>query len=393
MKRRICLLLVLVTLLASLLAGCAPAPAATPTPAPAPTQAPVATNTPAPTQAPAATNTTAPTPAPTNTVAPTKAPTTAATTAPTVVYTHAANKLILATTTSTDQSGLLKYILPDFEKKYNCSVQVVAVGSGQAMKLGQDGNADVLLVHDRPNEDAFMKAGYGVNRKDVMYNDFMIVGDKSDPAGIKGMTDAAAALKKIAEKEATFISRGDNSGTHSKEKALWAMVPITPTGKWYVSAGQGMAQVLNMAKEMRAYTLTDRATYLAMTKTGLDLVVLVEGDKALFNPYGTIVVNPQRYPDVNADLANKFVEWITSVEVQEKIKTFGIADFGQSLFIPDSDAWKAAQGAAGGAATGEAALKLSGAVNKAMSWTMDELQKMEVVTVSATQPKNTGPEQ
>ena len=269
--------------------------------------------------------------APATTLAPTAAPT----------YTHAANKLILATTTSTDQSGLLKFILPDFEKQYNVTVQVIAVGTGQAMKLGQDGNADVLLVHDRPAEDAFMKAGYGSVRKDVMYNDFMIVGPKDDPAGIRGMRDTVAAMKKIADAQQPFISRGDNSGTHAKEKALWAAVPITPTGQWYISAGQGMAQVLQMAKERGAYTLSDRATYLALTKTGLDLAILVEGDKSLFNPYGVIAVNPQRYPDINADLAQKFVDWITSLPVQQKIKSFGVADFGQSLFIPDSEAWRA----------------------------------------------------
>lgn len=259
---------------------------------------------------------------------------------PTAVEPGTASKLILATTTSTDDSGLLDVILPDFEKEFNANVEVVAVGTGQAIKLGEDGNADVLLVHDRPKEDAFMDAGHGVRREDVMYNDFVIVGPESDPAGIKGMTDAAAAFKKIAESKATFISRGDESGTHSKEKALWKAAGVEPAGDWYVSAGQGMGAVLTMADERQAYTLSDRATYLARTLEGLDLQVLVEGDKILFNPYGVIAVNPDKGSHINAALANSFIDWLISVPVQEKIGQFGQDQFGQSLFTPDSTPWR-----------------------------------------------------
>ena len=275
---------------------------------------------------------------------PTLAPTAAPQPSSMPAFTHEKNTLILATTTSTENSGLLKYILPDFEKKYGVTVQVVAVGTGQALKLGEDGNADVLLVHDRPKEDAFVKAGFGVNRQDVMYNDFIIVGPESDPAGIQGMTDAAAAFAKIAGAQAPFVSRGDESGTHSKEKQIWEKAGIRPEGAWYISAGQGMGPVLIMANEKQAYTLSDRATYLAMSKKGLELAIMVEGDKSLFNPYGVIAVNPKRYSDVNYDLAMKFIEWLTSLETQEKIGSFGVADFGQPLFFPDSEVWRAAHG-------------------------------------------------
>ncbi|QLQ08985.1 MAG: substrate-binding domain-containing protein [Anaerolineae bacterium] len=279
------------------------------------------------------------------TAAPTAAPapagpTDAATIAPTSAQPTTSTKLILATTTSTEDSGLLDVILPDFEKEFNATVDVVAVGTGQAIKLGEDGNADVLLVHDRAKEDKFMEAGHGVRREDVMYNDFIIIGPKDDPAGIKGMTDAAAAMKKIADSQATFISRGDESGTHSKEKALWKAAGVEPTGSWYVSAGQGMGAVLTMADERQAYSLSDRATFLARTLEGLDLVILVEGDKALFNPYGVIAVNPNKGSHINATLANSFIDWIISVPVQERISQFGKDKFGQSLFIPDSTLWR-----------------------------------------------------
>lgn len=265
------------------------------------------------------------------------------TAAPTAAAQDAGTKLILATTTSTDDSGLLDVILPDFEQAFNANVEVVAVGTGQAIKLGEDGNADVLLVHDRPKEDAFMAAGHGVRREDVMYNDFIIIGPESDPAGIEGLTDAAAALKQISESQATFISRGDESGTHSKEKALWKAAGIEPAGDWYVSAGQGMGAVLTMADERQAYTLSDRATYLARTLEGLDLKILVEGDKTLFNPYGVIAVNPDKGSHINAALANSFIDWFISVPVQEKIGQFGQDKFGQSLFVPDSTPWRDAQ--------------------------------------------------
>ena len=280
--------------------------------------------------------------APATAVAPTQAPPAAkaATTQPTAVVRQAGH-LILSTTTSTSDSGLLKYLLPDFEKRYNCKVDVVSVGTGQSIQIGRDGNCDVVLVHARTLEDKFVADGLGINRQDVMYNDFVIVGPAQDPAGIKGMKDAAAALKKIADAQAKFISRGDGSGTHTKEKELWTLTGVTPGGAWYLSAGQGMGAVLTMANEQLAYTIADRATYLAQQKK-LDLVILVEGDKAMFNPYGVIAVNPAKYPSVNADLAQKFQEWLTSLETQEKIAEFGKAEFGQSLFMPDSQAWRAA---------------------------------------------------
>ena len=251
-------------------------------------------------------------------------------------------RLILATTTSTEDSGLLEYILPDFEAKYNADVDVIAVGTGQALELGQNGDADVVLVHARAREDAFVADGYGTARYDVMYNDFILVGPAADPAGIRGMTEAAAAFAQMAEKGSTFVSRGDDSGTHSKEKAIWTAAGITPEGDWYLSAGQGMGEVLTMSEEMGAYTLSDRATYVARQATGLKLEFLVEGDPILFNPYGVIPVNPQKHPNVNAELAQAFADWITSLETQELIASFQVN--GQALFTPDSEAWRAAHG-------------------------------------------------
>jgi len=251
-------------------------------------------------------------------------------------------KLILATTTSTEDSGLLEYLLPMFDQETGVKVEVIAVGTGQALQLGQDGNADVLLVHARAKEDEFMAANHGTRREDVMYNDFVIACPESDPAGIKGMTSAVDAFKKIAETQTTFVSRGDDSGTHTKEKSIWQAAGIEPQGDWYVSSGQGMGEVLTMSEEQQACTLSDRATYLARTKEGLKLVVLVEGDKTLFNPYGVIAVNPDKSPNIQADLANQFIDWIISLPVQEKIAEFGMAEFGQSLFIPDSTAWREA---------------------------------------------------
>jgi tungstate transport system substrate-binding protein len=250
-------------------------------------------------------------------------------------------KLILATTTSTENSGLLAHILPDFEAKYNARVEVIAVGTGQALKLGEDGNCDVVLVHARSKEDAFVEAGYGVNRKDLMYNDFVIIGPASDPAGVKEMTDAAVAFKKIAESKTKFISRGDESGTHTKEREIWETAGVTPEGDWYISAGQGMGAVLTMANEQLAYTLTDRGTYLARTLEGIDLPVLVEGDPVLFNPYGIIAVNPEVHAHVNFDLAMRFTNWFTSMPTQKVIGEFGKDKFGQPLFVPDSEEWRA----------------------------------------------------
>jgi tungstate transport system substrate-binding protein len=253
-------------------------------------------------------------------------------------------KLILATTTSTQDSGLLDFILPDFESQAGVKVDVIAVGTGQALQLGEDGNADVLLVHARAREDEFMAAGHGVRREDVMYNDFVIVGPESDPAGIQGMTNAAEAFQMIADAQAPFVSRGDDSGTHTKEKSIWSAAGIEPAGDWYISAGQGMGEVLTMSNEQQAYTLSDRATYLARLKEGLELSVLVEGDQILFNPYGVIAVNPDKNPAIQNELAIQFIDWIISVPTQEMIGQFGVEDFGQPLFVPDSTPWREAQG-------------------------------------------------
>ncbi len=250
---------------------------------------------------------------------------------------------ILATTTSTEDSGLLTFILPGFEEEVGATVEVVAVGTGQALQLGEDGNADVLLVHARAREDAFMDAGHGTRREDVMYNDFVIVGPAADPAGISGTADAAAAFAAIAGAEVPFVSRGDDSGTHTKEKAIWAESGIEPAGDWYNSAGQGMGAVLTIADEEGAYTLSDRATYLARTLEGTELEILVEGDPILFNPYGVIAVNPEKGDYIKADLANQFIDWLISVPTQEMIGQFGIEEFGSPLFTPDSEPWRAAQ--------------------------------------------------
>ena len=257
-----------------------------------------------------------------------------------------AQTLILATTTSTQDSGLLDTILPIFEEIFNVSVDVIAVGTGQAIQLGEDGNADVILVHARAREDAFMDAGHGSRREDVMYNDFVILGPASDPAGILGKNKADRAFQLIAEAEAPFVSRGDDSGTHTKEKAIWAEAGIEPVGDWYIAAGQGMGAVLTMANEQQAYTLSDRATYLARTLEGIDLGIMVEGDPILFNPYGVIAVNPDKGNHIQADLANLFIDWLLSVPTQELINEFGVAEFGAPLFVPDSAEWKAATGGA-----------------------------------------------
>jgi tungstate transport system substrate-binding protein len=237
----------------------------------------------------------------------------------------------LATTTSTENSGLLNVILPLFEAKYGGKVRVVSVGTGAALKLGENGDADVVLVHARPLEDKFMAAGFGSVRKDVMYNDFIIVGPQKDPAIVRGMKDVIAAMKKISASGAKFISRGDESGTHQMEKDYWKNAGVDPKGAWYVSAGQGMGQVLTMAGELGGYALTDRATYAAY-KDKSGLLTLVEGDPKMFNPYGVIVVNPQRHPQINLAGARAFAEWLTSVEGQQAIAGFRIN--GVQMFFP-----------------------------------------------------------
>lgn len=282
----------------------------------------------------------------------------AVTTSPAEPAGQEVGRLVLATTTSTENSGLLPVILPDFESRFGATVEVIAVGTGQALELGRNGDADVLLVHARELEDAFVAEGFGVNRQDVMYNDFVIVGPAADPAGIRGQTDVAAALTQIANRQSPFISRGDNSGTHVKEQSLWqatssplvetpsvdgASTYVRPEGDWYQSIGQGMGATLTVADEQQAYTLSDRATYLARTLEGTDLEILVEGDSRMFNPYGVIAVNPELHPSVNATGAEAFINWLTSVETQQLIGQFGVEEFGSSLFIPDSAAWNAAK--------------------------------------------------
>jgi tungstate transport system substrate-binding protein len=250
--------------------------------------------------------------------------------------------LLLATTTSAYDSGLLDYILPDFEQKYDARVDVISVGTGQALALGQSGDADVVLVHAPEQEAAFVAAGYGTRRYPVMHDDFVIVGPANDPAGIRGMTDAAAAFQKIADAKATFVSRGDQSGTDIKEKAIWHSLGITPSGDWYVSAGQGMGEVLTLAEELQAYTLSDRPTYLTHQTAAQRLDILVQGDPILFNPYSVIPVNPAGHAHVNAMLGQQFADWLTSLKGQNLIASFQVN--GHPLFTPDSDAWHAAHG-------------------------------------------------
>jgi tungstate transport system substrate-binding protein len=239
----------------------------------------------------------------------------------------------LSTTTSTDNSGLLAYLLPAFEAKTGAKVNVISVGTGKALELAKNGDVDVTLVHARAMEDKFVAEGHGIDRRDVMYNDFIIAGPTSDPAGVAGSKDVIAAFKKIAAGGAKFISRGDNSGTDVMEKAYWKDAGALPPGKNYISAGLGMGEVLNMAAELQAYTLTDRATYGAYkAKTGL--TVAVEGDPKMFNPYGIIAVNPARHKDINYKGARLLIDWITSPEGQKKIADF--RPTGQQLFFPSA---------------------------------------------------------
>ncbi|HCN90289.1 MAG TPA: tungsten ABC transporter substrate-binding protein [Oxalobacteraceae bacterium] len=241
----------------------------------------------------------------------------------------------LSTTTSTENSGLLSYLLPIFEAKTNSKVQVISVGTGKALELAKNGDVDVTLVHARPSEDKFVADGHGVNRRDVMYNDFIIVGPTLDPAGIMGEKDVLKGLKKLVASKAKFISRGDNSGTDQMEKAYWQQIGTKPSGDAYISAGLGMGEVLNMAAELQAYTLTDRATYSAYrAKTGL--AIAIEGDPKMFNPYGIIAVNPAKYKAINYKGAMLLIDWITSAEGQKKIAGFKLD--GQQLFFPSANA-------------------------------------------------------
>ena len=245
------------------------------------------------------------------------------------------DELILATTTSTQDSGLLDVLIPQFEKEHDYKVKTIAVGSGEALRLAGEGEADVVLAHSPKAEEDFMAAGNGESRLVVMHNDFIIVGPVDDPAGIKGATNAGDAFKKIATAEALFLSRGDQSGTNTKELSLWTSAGIQPSGTWYQETGQGMGATLNVASDKQGYTLSDRGTYLAQ-KSNLDLDLLVEGDKALFNQYHVIVVDPKKHSNVNAEGARAFASFITSPTVQATIAQFGVKEYGQALFIPDA---------------------------------------------------------
>ncbi len=245
-------------------------------------------------------------------------------------------EVILATTTSTYDSGLLDTLVPDFEDQTDYEVKIIAVGTGQALAMGERGDADVLLVHAPSSELELVESGAAINRQLVMHNDFVIVGSEDDPAGIEGMTSAADAFTTIYESEATFISRGDDSGTHKKEKAIWESAGLDPEGQsWYEQSGQGMGATLQIANQKDAYTLSDRGTYLAQSEN-LELVVLVEGDPVFFNVYHVMQVNPDKFDKVNDEGGAAFVDFMISEEVQNIIRDFGVDKFGQPLFIPDA---------------------------------------------------------
>jgi tungstate transport system substrate-binding protein len=245
--------------------------------------------------------------------------------------------IVVASTTSTQDSGLFDYLLPIFTAKTGIEVRVVAKGTGEAIKLAEAGDADVLFVHYRPSEEKFVAEGYGVKRYQLMYNDFLIVGPKADPAGIAGTHDVVEALKKIAAAKAPFASRGDDSGTNKAEMTLWKVAEIDPkkaSGSWYRETGSGMGPTLNTAVGMNAYTLTDRATWLAFQNKG-DLVPVVEGDKRLFNQYGVTLVNPAKFPHVKAADGQAFIDWLVSPEGQKTIADFKV--HGQELFFPNAE--------------------------------------------------------
>ena len=245
--------------------------------------------------------------------------------------------ITVASTTSTQNSGLFDHVLPLFEGRTGIAVRVVAVGTGQALRLARSGDADVLFVHHRPSEECFVAEGFGAERFDVMYNDFVVVGPAADPAGVRGLTNAAAALQKIARARAVFASRGDDSGTHKKERALWRAAGVdaaAASGTWYRETGSGMGATLNTAAAIGAYALADRGTWLAF-KNKAGLQVLVEGDARLFNPYGVILVNPAKFPHVKARDGQAFIDWLTSKEGQAAIASFRVG--GERLFTPNAN--------------------------------------------------------
>jgi len=249
--------------------------------------------------------------------------------------------VLLATTTSTRDAGLLDSLLPIFERQSGYRVTVIAVGSGQALAMGRRGDADVVLAHAPEAERPLADSGYVLNRRLVMHNDFLLVGPAEDPAALRGLSDAVAAMRRIGERHVGFVSRGDQSGTHLKELALWRRAGLVPAGAWYVESGQGMAATLQMADQKRAYTLTDRATYLAW-RDKLQLVPLVEGDSLLFNVYHVMEVNPRNAPRVNTAGGRALADFFVSPQAQALIGAFGRSRFGQSLFVPDAgkpDRW------------------------------------------------------
>lgn len=237
----------------------------------------------------------------------------------------------IATTTSTENSGLFSVIQPAFEKALDIRAHVIAVGTGKALELGRRGDVDVVLVHAKAAEEAFVNAGYGLARHEIMYNDFVIVGPADDPAGVRGMHDAGMAFARIAEAAAGFVSRGDDSGTHKKEKAIWQQVNVEPQGAWYRQVGQGMGKTLQIAGEMAAYTLVDRGTWLAY-RANSPLQLLVEGGAELRNPYGIIAVNPARFPDVKHAAAQRLIEWFATPEARALIAGYKVD--GEQLFYP-----------------------------------------------------------
>ena len=244
--------------------------------------------------------------------------------------------ITVASTTSTEQSGLFKHLLPIFEKKSGIQVRVVAVGTGQALDIGRRGDADVVLVHAKPLEEKFMAEGQGVKRYDVMYNDFVLIGPKSDPAHVQGTKDVAVAFRKIKEAQAPFVSRGDRSGTHFAELKIWRLAGIDiarEKGAWYRDTGQGMGPALNTAAAMNAHILSDRGTWLSFKNRG-DLVIAVEGDRRLYNQYGVMLVNPAKHPNVKAKLGQAFIDWLISPEGQDAIASYRIN--GEQLFFPNA---------------------------------------------------------
>lgn len=275
------------------------------------------------------------TPAATDTVATEAATTEAGTTE--AAQTEDKGPLMMATTTSTDDTGLLDYLQPLFKEDTGYDLQWTAVGTGAALKMGEDGEVDVVLVHAKAKEEAFVEAGFGVERFQVMYNDFVIVGPANGPVAVTG--DIAAVFKQIKEEELTFVSRGDDSGTHTKEKGIWENVEIADyeSNPNYLSAGAGMGDTLNMANEKQGYCLSDRGTWLAKKADYPEMSIICEGDKNLLNQYGVIAVNPEKYPDVNNEGANTFIEWIRSEKVQALIAEYGVDKYGEALFTPNAN--------------------------------------------------------